>query len=298
MNLNDVLSRRHFLPLLAAPVIVAIPMVKMLSDADAKDAHYSVVDLGVLNGAMLPGSSIPRTARTPCSGRVRSGYGLGTLGGVTSVAYGLNDQGWVVGSSGMKLEDREVLRAVLWKESELFDLGTLNGSDRSVANDINLVGEVVGFGGIAEPRDPNDAQQAILWEADDTRVLLNDVVENDDWNLLTAFAINDEGQIAGLGLKDGNHCGFLLKKKQRTRQNATKDQGTHRSMRPPFPFTMFVSSLAQPGTRAGRCPRLAGVGARVPDKRRSNGRIAPALAVRRPQSRRHQSGDYGRPSAR
>jgi probable HAF family extracellular repeat protein len=359
------MNRRRFLPLLVAPVIVAIPAVRRLRGADAEGVRYSVTDLGVLSGGdysigyginehgVVAGmSTAPNDATRAVAlqdkklrdlgqdgetssandintagdvaGFVNTADGsratlwkgdqridLGTLGGATSVAYGISDQGWVVGSSGMTIDDREVMRAFvwkdgamsdlgtlggdfafaqavndtgwtvgaattepgkqlyeagtlavvwkdmlatkipsiggdisaalgvnangwvvggattapgleyggigthafLWKENELYDLGTPSGSDMSVANDVNLAGEAVGFGGVAEPEDPNNAQQAILWEVDGTLVLLNDAISDDDWNLLTAFAINDEGQIAGLGLKNGEFRGFLLKKK-------------------------------------------------------------------------------------
>lgn len=364
-NTTFLMNRRRFLPLLAAPVVVAIPAVYWLRGADAEGVRYNVVDLGVLSGgdysigyginsagvvagmSTAPGDATRAVALQDkklrdlgkdgetssanaintagnVAGFINTADGshamlwkgderidLGTLGGVSSVAYGINDQGWVVGSSGMTLEDREVMRAFvwkdgamtdlgtlggdfaiaqavndtgwtvgasttepgkqlyeagtqavvwkdmlatkvssiggdisaalgvnangwvvggattapgleyggtgthafLWKENEIYDLGTPGGSDMSVANDVNLMGEAVGFGGVLEPKDPNNAQQAVLWDVDGNLVLLNDAIGDDDWNLLTAFAINDEGQIAGLGLKNGEFRGFLLKRK-------------------------------------------------------------------------------------
>ncbi len=142
---------------------------------------------------------------------------LGTIGGDVSAALGINAKGWVVGGAtteaGIEYGGLGT-HAFIWKDELLYDLGAPDGSDLGVANDINKKGEVVGFGGDPEPRDPNNAQQAIFWEADGTLVRLNDTIDDDNgWNLLTAFAINDDGRIAGLGLKDGEYRGFLLKKK-------------------------------------------------------------------------------------
>src|SRR4051812_12473202 len=65
---------------------------------------------------------------------------LGTLGGEASRAYGINDQGQVVGHA----DDAEGRRpAVLWQDGSVVDLGTLGG-DHATALAVNDRGQVVG----------------------------------------------------------------------------------------------------------------------------------------------------------
>jgi probable HAF family extracellular repeat protein len=77
---------------------------------------------------------------------------LGTLpGGTHSEAYGINNEGQVVGlSNGAGFSGRH---AVLWDQGAVTDLGTLPGGLQSRASGINARGEVVGRGDVA----------AILW---------------------------------------------------------------------------------------------------------------------------------------
>jgi hypothetical protein len=67
--MNTRLTRRRFLPLLATPMIVAMPAVIRPSSASAKGRKYSITDLGVLEG------------------------------GDYSIGYGINDDALVAGMS-------------------------------------------------------------------------------------------------------------------------------------------------------------------------------------------------------
>ena len=66
---------------------------------------------------------------------------LGTFGGSQSWAYGLNDQGYVVGSAD---EPGGTYHAFVWNGTEMVDLGTLGGYYSS-AYAINDQGIIVGF---------------------------------------------------------------------------------------------------------------------------------------------------------
>jgi probable HAF family extracellular repeat protein len=65
---------------------------------------------------------------------------LGTLGGMTSLAYGINATGQVTGESTTAANE---LHAFLWENGVMRNLGTLGGTD-SRAFGINNLGQVVG----------------------------------------------------------------------------------------------------------------------------------------------------------
>ena len=66
---------------------------------------------------------------------------LGTLGGVSSVAFGINDLGHVVGQAALT---SGALRAFIWKDGVMSNLFTVGGLDSSAAYDINRHGHIVG----------------------------------------------------------------------------------------------------------------------------------------------------------
>lgn len=119
---------------------------------------------------------------------------LGTLGGVSSDAYGINDFGQVVGRSN----NGASIHAFTWtRNTGMVDLGTLAGGV-SEAYGINNVGQIVGHSG----------GRAFVWEAETGMVDLNGLTDPaSGWLIQEGDAINDNGWIAGyayhLNLPDG-----------------------------------------------------------------------------------------------
>ena len=109
---------------------------------------------------------------------------LGTLGGSSSIAYGINDAGQVVGYS--YLTGDASFHATLWNSAVATDLGTLGGSS-SIAQDINNFGQVVGTSYTAG----DAARYAGLWNSG-ARINLGSL-----GGVGGATAINDAGQIVG-----------------------------------------------------------------------------------------------------
>ena len=121
--------------------------------------------------------------------------GLGTLGGATSSARGLNDRGQIVGSS--QIGDGPDAHAFLYSDGAMQDLGTLGGFN-SVATGINNRGQIVGssqFIRIAET-----SSRGFIYSNGVMRDIgLLDRVKGST----AANAINDEGVVAGYAAQLG-----------------------------------------------------------------------------------------------
>src|SRR5262249_23271541 len=106
---------------------------------------------------------------------------LGTLGGSTSTAAGINNLGQVVGTS--YIEGDSTQHAFLWQNGGMSDLGTLPEGTFSSATAINNAGQVVGTA---------DSGVPFLWQ-NGTMTALD--ISWDDSGY--ASAINDAGQVVG-----------------------------------------------------------------------------------------------------
>jgi probable HAF family extracellular repeat protein len=113
---------------------------------------------------------------------------LGSLGGTCTLAFGLNNQGQVVGISSLA-RDRNY-HAFLWQGGLLLDLGTLGGKT-SAPGFISDTGDVVGVADLPGPWPQN--HHAILWgngKKIDLGVLKGDSCSR-------AYGVNSRGQVVG-----------------------------------------------------------------------------------------------------
>lgn len=130
---------------------------------------------------------------------------LGTLGGISSLAFAVNDSGWVTGAA-----DRASggYGAFIYSGGFMRDLGDLGGG-ASAGNGINAKGEVVGEALIPPPQD--EPWRAFLY-TDGTMYDLNRLVIGglDGAVLNSARAINERGQIVAQGCKAGACSAYRL----------------------------------------------------------------------------------------
>lgn len=122
-----------------------------------------------------------------------------------SDAFAINESGIAVGQS--YYNDSSNCIAVMFKNNEIYELGTLPGIQCSLANDINNRDQIVGI----SYYHPLDQMEAVLYENGEMYNLNNLIDPASGWHLKTAAAINDNGQIVGYGLNaSGQPHAFLL----------------------------------------------------------------------------------------
>jgi probable HAF family extracellular repeat protein len=124
---------------------------------------------------------------------------LGTLGGRVSEAVDINEADKVVGSSTVSFSDNDNEHAFLYSGGQMSDLGTLGGSDSS-ALDINDADKVVGSSSTSEAF----TYHAFLYSDGVMRDLNSLIPANSGFELTSAAAINDNGNIVGYGYNQGS----------------------------------------------------------------------------------------------
>jgi uncharacterized membrane protein len=129
----------------------------------------------------------------------------------SSIAWGLNDLGQVVGESHPPFGSRPVL----WDNDAArtpIALPLLPGDNYGTATAVNTLGQVLGQSAASVPG---------IWEVGPRRLViwrdggvfeLQTLLDGSGagWALTSANAINNRGQIVGLGVHNGQNRGFLM----------------------------------------------------------------------------------------
>jgi len=163
------------------------------SAADINNNGVVVGRYGSGSGTPLPGPGVPFGRGFVWDSTIgRRDLGLEPVGNTQAVA--VNDSGQVVGTSEVLTDINGtnffVPRAFLWDETGgIQDLGTLGGGSFSFANDVNVLGQVVGYGDTSE-----GFNRAYVWDATNGIQALGTLSGT---RSNRARAINDSGQIVG-----------------------------------------------------------------------------------------------------
>jgi probable HAF family extracellular repeat protein len=142
----------------------------------------SVATIATLALILIPAlaGEPPRAAAPPGPYAVTD---LGTLGGLSAQAYGINEAGQVVGYATTAASQAH---AFLWESGVMTDLRTLGGP-HSQSQAVNIFGQVVGSASVTA----NSGSRAVLW----TNGAITDLTPGAQGS--SAEAINDSGQIVG-----------------------------------------------------------------------------------------------------
>ncbi len=173
---------------------------------------YAINDQGVAVGQALPAPSVtlnPQGTITTLAFTTSNGAlsPLPSLGGTSSSAHAINNSGLIVGQSSTPGTNYQ-LHAVKWQGGQIADLGTLPNGNHSIALGVNSQGDIVG-GATAEANSAYD--MGFILPHNGTMANLNSLVPaNSGWTLLSAYSINDSGQIVGTGIINQTRHIYLL----------------------------------------------------------------------------------------
>ena len=168
----------------------------------SRSAAYDINNSGLIVGDSEPYYTALGSPRKAVYWKSGSIFTIGTLGGEYSSARGVNNNNLIVGASDTLTERH----AFSYSNGSLLDLGTLGGTE-SVAFDVNDNGWIVG----------KSKTLAGDWAGfvykDSLMYDLNSWLEpslRDGWTISEAVSINENGQIAANGTKNGTSSALFI----------------------------------------------------------------------------------------
>jgi probable HAF family extracellular repeat protein len=199
---NDV--RKGFISLLSQIDDVGEParmtVVNGFGGSSSPSAVFGVNFSGVSVGYGANAQGVHRAFRRLSGGTLSD---LGALGGPSSEAYDISDEGHVVGRADVALGTPHAF-LVLPGSAQMQDLGTLGGST-SAARAVNNLGHAVGESWTAD-----GLVHAFLWRDGQMIDLNSRIPAGSGWVLTQASAINDAGLVAGSGQIQGRTLAFVI----------------------------------------------------------------------------------------
>jgi probable HAF family extracellular repeat protein len=210
-----------------ATLMIASSLLAAFALAQPGNPRYTAIDLGPVgnspgapygiaaNGLVAGAAATPdRTAVHAVLSYRGLTFDLGKagVGRPNSAAFGVNDQGQVVGAAdtmstngaddfcGFNAEgftSKTACVPFLWQNGVMKTLSTLGGAN-GVANKINNRGQAVGFAetGTSDPSCQVAQFKPVVWESGGVRQLPISVPGSSD-TYGSAYAINDNGQVVG-----------------------------------------------------------------------------------------------------
>ncbi|MBL8177866.1 MAG: hypothetical protein JNK48_24520 [Bryobacterales bacterium] len=149
----------------------------------------AINDAGVMAG-QVRGPGLQHAMRL-AAGTVQD---LGTLGGNSSIAYSISENGFIAGTSDISTGE---FHAFFWDGSTMHDLGALAGG-YSWGAGVNSSRYTVGYS-----YDAQFNQTGMLWEGTSAMHIMDNLVTNANGRRIASlWAINDNGQITGV-LRNG-----------------------------------------------------------------------------------------------
>jgi probable HAF family extracellular repeat protein len=123
-------------------------------------------------------------------------------GGTFTYGTAINNHGDVAGwgTAPMSAENPELaIHAFFWSNGHMTDLGVLPGKGRSIARGVNDARQVVGISDLG----PAGTYRGFVWQDGAMRALEELIPAVPKIRIMDAYAINDQGQIAGGGVVVG-----------------------------------------------------------------------------------------------
>lgn len=181
-----------------------IQILNLLTPTDCSSDAFDINDAGTVIGQVTVGILLGGDFFPDCYEMATEVHGVIWENGQPidlgpgTFPLDINNNGIVVGVAS----EIDFDRAIRWVNGSPVTLGDLGfgGQAQAINDDGKIVGVVMTETG---------EQRAALWETN-TAIDLNTLINDDSWVLTEARAINSIGQIAGIGVRDGQSRAFLL----------------------------------------------------------------------------------------